>query len=309
MVGINSSKTRLAYVPEVTWGTTPATPAFKNLRFTGEGLNADKETVTSNEIRPDRNVSDVIQVGRSAAGNINAEFSYGTFDALFESALGGAFATDVLKNGILQKAMTFEKTFKKADGSSVFHRFPGAVVNTMQLSVTSKQTIGLVFNVMSKGVAAATTAITGATYADANSNTVLSAATDFASLTMPELSSVPIIKGLTINTTNNLRQQDGVGSIDSYGIGDGRFEVTGSLNAYFEGGGLYDAFIDHSALSLSFTLGTAAGSRYTVVLPKVKITSGTITAGGNDQEVMADLNFQALYADGIAATMQITRAV
>ena len=32
----DTSDTRLAFIPEVTWGTTPATPAFQKVRYTGE---------------------------------------------------------------------------------------------------------------------------------------------------------------------------------------------------------------------------------------------------------------------------------
>lgn len=306
MVGISASKTRLAYIAEATWGVTPATPAFKNLRFTGESLNAEKQTVTSNEIRPDRNVADVIQVARMASGNIDAEFSYATFDDLFESALSSAWATDVLVNGVDQKSFTFEKTFENG-ATDAFHRFAGCVVNTMSIGVTAQQLVTLGFGVMGKGVTAAEAVIVGATYADANSNDVLSAGTDFASLTMTGITDEPAIQAITIDTTNNLRQQAVVGSIDSAGIGDGRFEMTGTMNAYFEGGDLYDAFLNHDALSLSFLLGTEAGSRYLISVPKLKITSGTIVAGGNDQDVFANLNWQALYDTGIDGTISMTR--
>lgn len=307
MAGISASKTRLAYITETAWGTTPATPVFKNIRFTGESLNAEKQTVTSDEIRPDRNVADVIQVSRMGSGNINAEFSYGSFDDFFEGALYSTWATDVLKNGVDQKSFTLEKTFQKDDGTDIFHRFPGTVINTMSLGITAGQLISLGFGVMAKGVVDATAVITGATYTDANSNPVLSAATNFASLTMTGVTAAPLIQALTLDTTNNLRQRPVVGSLDSAGIGAGRFAGTGTMNAYFEGGDLYSAFLNHGELSLSFLLGTEAGSRYLVEIPTLKITAGTIVAGGNDQDVMANLNWQAIYDDGIDATMQITR--
>jgi hypothetical protein len=306
-MAISASKTRLAYVAETAWGQTPATPIFQNMRFTSESLNAEKQTVTSDEIRPDRNVSDVVQTSRMASGDINDEFSYGSFDDLFESALYSTWATDVLKNGTTEKSFLFEKTFVEDNGTEFFHRFAGGIINTMAIGVTAGQLVTCNFGVMAKGVAADTAIITGATYTDATTTPVLSAATDFASLTIPEVTSAPAIQSITMDVTNNLRQRQVVGSLDSAGIGSGRFAVTGTMNAYFEGGGLYDKFLSHEDLSLSFLLGTVAGSRYLVSLPKVKITSGTITAGGNDQDVMANLNWQAIYDGTADATLQITR--
>ena len=93
----STSETRLAYIAETAWGTTPTTPAFTNARFTGESLTPDLQTVVSNEIRPDRNVTDLIQVGQSAGGDVNFELSYGAFDDWLESVMYNTWSTNVLK--------------------------------------------------------------------------------------------------------------------------------------------------------------------------------------------------------------------
>ena len=61
----DSSQTRLAYIEESTWGTTPATPTMLEMRFTGESITPNIETIVSDEIRSDRNVTDLIQTGQS----------------------------------------------------------------------------------------------------------------------------------------------------------------------------------------------------------------------------------------------------
>lgn len=82
---------QLFALKEVAWGTTPAS-AMTATRFTGEGLGFNIENTTSNEIRSDRQISDLIQTGAEASGNVDFELSYGTYDAFLEGALGGAFA-------------------------------------------------------------------------------------------------------------------------------------------------------------------------------------------------------------------------
>jgi len=41
----NGSGSRIAFVAETAYGTTPATPVFKVLRVTGGGMRTDKTTV------------------------------------------------------------------------------------------------------------------------------------------------------------------------------------------------------------------------------------------------------------------------
>ncbi len=63
-------------------------PSFTDLRYTGESLKYDKKVVRSNEIRPDRNISDHIEVGpNDVSGDINGELSFATYDGFFKQLL------------------------------------------------------------------------------------------------------------------------------------------------------------------------------------------------------------------------------
>ncbi|HTV69806.1 MAG TPA: phage tail tube protein, partial [Rhizobiaceae bacterium] len=84
MATAEASQSRLAYVPEVTPGTIPTNPTFQVLRLVNEGIRLAKETVISDEIRADGNVTDIIDVGRAVEGPIAGELSYGTFDFFLE---------------------------------------------------------------------------------------------------------------------------------------------------------------------------------------------------------------------------------
>lgn len=81
---------QLFALKEVTWGVTPAA-AMAATRFTGEGLAFNIESTTSAEIRSDRQISDLIQTGAEASGNVDIELSYGTYDQFMEGALGNLF--------------------------------------------------------------------------------------------------------------------------------------------------------------------------------------------------------------------------
>lgn len=301
---VDSSQTRLASIVEATYGTTPATPVFLNQRFVSESLNANIENETSNEIRADRNVTDLIQVGADAGGSVDFELSYGSFDAWLESLMFGAWSTNVLKNANTQKSFTIEKTFE-AGATDQYHRFTGCVANSLSLAVQAKKVVTGTFDFVAKGATTGQAIISGATYTAANSNPVINAAANFGSLAMTGVTS-PELMSLNLKITNNLRRQDVVGSLDARGIGTGRFEVTGDLVAYFTNAEIYDLFLAGTATDLAFRLGGASSLKYLFEMANIKFEKGEIIAGGNDQDVMAKMSFRALY-DGTDNTLQITR--
>ena len=301
---VDSSQTRLAYITESTWGTTPATPVFLEQRFVSEGMNANIDTVTSNEIRSDRNVADVVQVGSSAGGSVDFELTYGSFDDWLESLMYSTWSTNVLKNGVTEKSFTIEKTFE-AGATDQYHRFAGSVVDSMTLSMQTEQIVTGSFDFLSKGSTSAQAIIAGATYTGANSNEVINAAADFASLAITGVTS-PTLTSLDLTITNSLRQNKELGSLDARDIGAGRFEVTGNLVAYFENEEMYELFLNGTATDLTFKLGGASSKNYVFNMAKIKFTSGEVVAGGNDQTTVANMSFQGLY-DGTDNTLEITR--
>src|ERR1700687_4204769 len=85
----SSSRSKTGYVAETTAGTTPATPAIKNLRVTSSKIAYTPSRVTSNEIRADRQVSDQILTKLAAGGNIDFELSFSAMDDMIQAALQG----------------------------------------------------------------------------------------------------------------------------------------------------------------------------------------------------------------------------
>ena len=84
----DANRTSFSYIEEVTPGVTPTTPTMQQLRSTGSTMAPAKETVTSQEIRADRMVSDAPEVAASSGGDLNIEWSVSTYDDLILAALG-----------------------------------------------------------------------------------------------------------------------------------------------------------------------------------------------------------------------------
>ena len=88
----DSSSTQLFYRPENEWGEDPQSGSspllpLRELRFTSESLNFAAQTAVSEEIRSDRQVSDIIRTGVESGGDVSTELSFGAFDDLFEGML------------------------------------------------------------------------------------------------------------------------------------------------------------------------------------------------------------------------------
>ena len=302
----DNSQLALSYVPETTYGVTPATPAFKRTRIAGDpDFSITSQYVTSNEIRPDRNVSDTTLVSREASGSFPFELSFGSFDDFLEALLESSWTTNVLKNGVTLKSFTFEKIIKEA-ANSFYRRFRGQCVNTMSLAIQASQMITGQFTFIGKDAVTDTAIITGATYIDPNSNPVINAANNVAALSITGLNS-PIVRALNLSISNNLRQKMAIGDLFSKGVGSGRCEVTGSLEMYFADSSILDLALSDVYTDLTFTLGGVSNKKYVFVLPKIKLTNVREMGGDNNGDVMVQADFTAVYSATDAASIKITR--
>lgn len=300
---------RLAYVAESTEGTTPATPSFQNLRINSEALRLQKLSTQSQELRQDKNVSDIIHIGDSASGSFESELSYGSYDDLLAGLLRGAWSSDVLTNGTTRSSFTFEKTAEQGATDS-YMRYRGMFVDGLNLNVQSGQPVSCTWNLMGMGGDdGATTIITGATYSSVNTNEIMAAETYFGSVTVTGIGTVPAIKGLSLSIRGNNREQRQIGSTDLAGIALGQFVVEGTISFYFTAVEVYNAIRDHDEAGLQFTLGTVTGEKYTINIPKARFMEGDPQASGLGQDVAFDVSFQGYYDSGIGGTMRITRAV
>lgn len=96
----SANRTAIKRIKEVTFGTTPATPALIETRFTGESMDSTISTEKSAEIRDDRMLSDLSIVDSSPGGGLNIEFSYGSYDDLIEALMLSAWSTPLAIDGV-----------------------------------------------------------------------------------------------------------------------------------------------------------------------------------------------------------------
>jgi len=170
----DTNRVSIVYVKEDSYGVPPATPNMKFLRFTGEGLKTTKDTVTSDEIRADRQTVDVIETGQSVEGDINGEVSMETYeDFILASIQAVALSAEVV--------VMSSGTVDVVASTGVFTHSAGWDNNP-----TAGQWIRIddMFNAGNNGFfkVASSPAVTGTTFAVENTGTLVDESTASASI-------------------------------------------------------------------------------------------------------------------------------
>jgi hypothetical protein len=223
-----------------------------------------------------------------------------TLDASTPAAVTGAIAgtlvqTSWLTNGTTASSFSIEH---QQTDIGQFFLYKGMQPNTMDLDITSKAIInGSIDFLGSTQVRATATGLPGSTAASKTFD-IMNAATGVAQLW---LGSAPLtstkVKSVKLKVDNGLREQDAIGTLGLAGIGSGSCTVTGTMEAYFSDGALYDLFRNDTYTSLVISMQDAAGNGYIVTLPRVLFMEHDVQAGAINQEVMATITFQAFNDD------------
>jgi len=87
----SSSRLNVSYIPEATFGVTPASGTVYALRVLNESFDYSISKDMSKEINAYRSVSSMVPVSASSSGSIGGELQYAEFDRLMSSALQSAY--------------------------------------------------------------------------------------------------------------------------------------------------------------------------------------------------------------------------
>lgn len=307
---MNSSETEIGLAKEAVWGEAPSPLVFKAIRVSGESLKIERNNVTSNEIRPDGNVSDLVQVGGGASGGISGELSADTFDEIIESVLRSEWdntspSTNKIVNGVKETSFTIQKK-QSEDTTSLYELLYGMVCNSFSLSFTAEEIVTMSADFIGKGGEEKSTASGSTT--DATTTPVLDASSSFVIESM-FTSPIPELMSMNININRNLAAKPVAGSKEKIGVRAGRCVVTGDASVYFKSQAIMQSFLDGTAGEIAVVIGNTNGKKYRITLPNVKIQDSDHFSPGNDEDVMLNFTWQALYDDTIEGTIEMERYV
>ena len=302
----DGSRHSMAQVKETVYGEIPATPVFKAIRHNTTTLATAINTIQSEELRDDRNQTDIRHGTRSVGGEIVSELSFGSLDDQLEALLCGTWHANSLVNGVVRRSFSLFRNFKDIDSSKLpYFTYVGCEYNTMTLSISTESIVTVNFGIVGANqLGPSSTVPTGATFVgplttgpmDSFSGSIKEGGVGSAVVTEIELS-----------IENGIAPRYVVGSKKSIKQSIGRFKVSGTLTAYFEDATLIGKYLREEASSLEITVTDGLpDNQYTFLLPKIKFTGGQPDVGG-EGPITLSMPFTASYDPSILGTLKITR--
>lgn len=195
---------------------------------------------------------------------------------------------------------------------TMISQFFGDHVDQMSMRIPSEDIITGTFTFAGKSQTNTATSLTAANgITAAQGNEVLETVDHipyFMEGTQFDSTSVGAAIEVTFQTNNNVRPRPQLGSLGPISMGFGRFEATGTLRQYFLGASLIDKFLANTNSGLAMIIRDSTNAMaYVIEFPRVRYTMGKQNAGGGNQDVIADLNWEAFRHPTEGITMRITR--
>lgn len=213
---------------------------------------------------------------------------------------------DKITDGTTEKSYTIEELF---DDITVYQRFPGMEVNTLNLTISPAAIVNGTVSFMGKSASTSASALSGSTYATAPTHDVLNASSDIGRIaengTVVSDPNYVLEAQITIN--NNLRQKPAVGQLGSVDIGAGELNISGNLNTYFGDTTLLTKLLNNTATSLDMRFFDNSSDNRTILIdiPRLKFSSGFPEVPGKNQEIPLNMGFQAYLHPTLQYTIKV----
>lgn len=205
----------------------------------------------------------------------------------------------VIKNSVTRKSFTLEKQFSDvvvttdSPNSGAFQYFTGMRVGNVSLTIAPGAIINGSISFEGKQAFSVGATIGDGSPLEVSTADVLNAVDNITDILIngvedPNCS----FTNVEFTVENNLRAQPCIGSLANGGIGLGRTNVTGTIEAYLLDRTFFDRYLNFDTVSLSFRA-TLGGASYIFDFPAIKFISGTTETPGNDADVLVSVEFNA----------------
>lgn len=205
----------------------------------------------------------------------------------------------VLKQGVTAKFFSIEEGFLDI---AQYQILTGAMVNSFSLSAAPNAMVTGSFGIIGKSASAFTASSLDGTPAAAPTTSPFDA---YNGSIKEGGATIAIVTGLNLSLANGLEALFAMFNSDTYRIGVGRANVTGTVTAFFEDATMANKFVNETESSLEFTLTDLAGNDYRITIPRIKYTGSDKSMTENN--VTVSLPFQAMYDTSTATSFIIEK--
>ena len=302
----DTSAVSLAYALDGAANASEVTAtALTYLPFTQEGFQLSKDSQMSTAIRGDRRQSGSKNTKGTASGSAGLEFGVTPFiNDMLQAAMMSEWvthATDVnqsfIADGETKQFFLIEKRVRNVVNGTLtnfFERYYGNLANEVSIEMGGSDLVSMSVNTMAVfgditkaaadidadagGLATTYAAPQDYEIADASNNVKKATLYDAAGVALPVTFST-----ITLSITNNVREQEAVGSEFAGGMGMGKVNAQVSGTIYYYDDSILDAHLLNKYVSAEIVIETAEGE-FTIYLPKAKAEAPNANAGGENQD-------------------------
>lgn len=216
------------------------------------------------------------------------------FDTAHGAVLHNAsISSAVASNGNTVRSYTFEV---RHEDINQFRQYRGFVVSKMDIKLSVGAIVTGTFDFMGKSFKLLQATSMGASPAEAQAFTPANATRGVFDVFEggESLSATTYIKSADISIDNSLRVQDAIGVFGTAGIAAGTMKITGKQEVYFTDEVMYQKMLDGVSSSFSLPILDVDGNGYVYHFPRIKYTAAKVAVGGQDQDNMLSMDWQAL---------------
>ena len=218
----------------------------------------------------------------------------------------------MLRNGDTKHSFTFQRELTDA---VQYFAFRGQMVNTFNLNIAAGEIITGSLETMGGDIASTDLAQvsfgTGANVAAPTTDpctAIANVGSIMESATLAAIASDLYVQSISFTVNNNLRGKKAIGTLGNVGIGAGKCDVEGTINALFNDETLYDKYLAGTPTALSFKVEDPTGNAYIFTFRNIEFqTDDGGKATGNDADVVENIGFKALRHTDTDCTIQIDK--
>lgn len=175
----------------------------------------------------------------------------------------------------------------------------GRIPSKWDLSLSPGQILGGSFEFMGATQSRAAATAFNTTPGAATSYGIMNCVTGFGNLLVRNGAGTSILDGATIMSMNvsidgKLRGQKALATLGNAGVGQGTFNMSGTMNIYFAGGTLYDLALAGNLATLIFSIQDSSHNGYVFTFSNIKCNVPKVPAAQMDQDVMLEVTFNAV---------------